>query len=75
MPGEINQVKSLLRDESKISLHSFKDIRGRMFVAEATEVSALPILHNDGKIFLQFNGWSINLSDDGTWFWEDTTGG
>ncbi len=74
MSIEINQVKSLLRHESKTSLHSFKDVRGRIFVAEAIEINALPILHNEGKIFLQFDGWSINLSDDGTWFWEDTTG-
>jgi hypothetical protein len=31
-----------------------------------------------GKLFdmtLQFDGWCINLKDDGTWDWEDTTGG
>jgi hypothetical protein len=33
-----------------------------------------PVTHNEGRIFLQFCGWSINLYEDGTWDWEDTTG-
>ena len=40
-----------------------------------TTARPIPILHNSGKIYLQFCGWSINLFDDGTWHWEDTTGG
>lgn len=35
----------------------------------------IPILHNDHCVYLQFGGWSINLYNDGTWCWEDTTGG
>lgn len=38
-------------------------------------VKVLVIDHNKHAIYLQMNGWSINLYDDGTWFWEDTTGG
>jgi hypothetical protein len=38
-------------------------------------VDVLPILHNDNLIILQFKGWSINLYDDGTYIWEDTSGG
>lgn len=34
-----------------------------------------PILHNKDTIILQFCGWSINLHSDGTFGWEDTTGG
>ena len=35
----------------------------------------LPITHNENQVILQFNGWSIILNEDGTWYWEDTTGG
>lgn len=35
-------------------------------------LSILPILHNEGKIILQFHGWSINLLENGKWFWEAT---
>ena len=38
-------------------------------------VEMIPILHNKDRLFLQMCGWSINLYDDGTWDWEDTTGG
>jgi len=34
-----------------------------------------PILHNKGEVIIQGCGWSVNLLPDGTWFWEDTTGG
>ena len=37
--------------------------------------ACIPIMHNRGKVYLQFCGWSINLKEDGTWYWEDTTGG
>lgn len=47
----------------------------KKLLEEETEVSPTFILHNEGKIYLQFCGWSINLLDDGTWHWEDTTGG
>lgn len=75
MPGEINQVKSLLKSESITAPYATKDERGRVLIVESTTVSPIPILHNENKIFLQFCGWSINLYDDGTWCWEDTTGG
>lgn len=47
------------------------------FLQEAIERqnSPIPILHNRNTIILQYNGWSINLHDDGAWEWEDTTGG
>ena len=35
----------------------------------------IPILHNQKEIILQYSGWCISLLDDGTWYWEDTTGG
>jgi len=35
----------------------------------------IPIMHNDGVVFLQLCGWSINLSADGTWDIEVTEGG
>ena len=37
--------------------------------------SIMPIMHNGHVVILQLNGWSINLKSDGTWEWEDTTGG
>jgi hypothetical protein len=35
----------------------------------------IPILHNKDVILLQFHGWSVNLQRDGSWWWEDTSGG
>jgi len=73
MSEEINQVKSLLRGESTTGPCLFKDARGRTFIVEATQVTAIPILQNAGKISLQFKGWALNLAD-GTWQWEETSG-
>jgi len=39
------------------------------------EIRVTPILHNEDLIILQFLGWSIDLNKDGTWNWEDTSGG
>lgn len=39
------------------------------------KIDVIPILHNKGEIILQFCGWSINLLDNGQFYWEDTTGG
>lgn len=69
--GCIDEVKILLKREIKVSPYDIGN--GKTTVIK--EVSPIPILHNKGKIFLQFCGWSINLLDDGTWYWEDTTGG
>ncbi len=33
------------------------------------------ITHNKDVVFIQFNGWSINLYSDGSYRIEDTTGG
>lgn len=38
-------------------------------------VDVIPIMHNPGVVILQLNGWSINLKEDGTWWWEATDGG
>ena len=38
-------------------------------------IEVMPILHNEKEIILQFNGWSINLYNDGTYIWEATDGG
>jgi hypothetical protein len=40
-----------------------------------TPVEVLPILSNSGMVILQFNGWSINLYDDGSYIMEATDGG
>lgn len=60
--GNIDKVKELLKEEYKDNFN-------------ANSASVFPILHNKGKICLQFCGWSINLLDDGTWHWEATDGG
>lgn len=59
--NNVNEVKSFLEREIQID--------GK------ENVSHIPILHNPGEIILQYCGWSINLLDNGTWYWEDTTGG
>ena len=61
--NQISEVKRFLEDEKKIENN--KD----------SLVSIIPITRNDDKVYLQFCGWSINLYADGTWCWEDTTGG
>ena len=40
----------------------------------AKSFQAMPYFR-DKSIILQMNGWCIELHDDGTWEWEDTTGG
>ena len=42
---------------------------------EPDGVRALPVLHNPGLIILLFDGWAVRLKADGTWAFEDTTGG
>jgi len=61
----IEKVKQFLREQAKLDAVPFDD--------EA--VVASPILHNKGLIMLQFCGWDIQLLEDGTWTWTDTTGG
>lgn len=61
----------------------FEEVKTRL--REAREVSreitgmghcGLPILHNDNKIILQFDGWAIELNENGTYYYDDdTTGG
>ncbi len=69
--GNIEKVKELLIDATeKIPVVASQDV-----ITVRRQVTPIPILHNEGKIYLQFCGWSINLYDDGTWCWEDTTGG
>jgi hypothetical protein len=62
-------VKSFLKEELENKDIIKDSLRSDLFT------SVIPILHNENLIYLQFNGWSINLLSDGTWFWEDTTGG
>ncbi len=57
--NQINFVKDSLKQEIEID----------------RQIRFIPISHNKDKIYLQFCGWSINLLEDGTWHWEDTTGG
>ena len=47
----------------------------KRLISEDKDTVPSLITHNEGKIYLQFCGWSLNLYDDGTWCWEDTTGG
>lgn len=38
-------------------------------------VGAIPYLHREDNIALLFCGFEIILNKDGTWSWQDTTGG
>jgi hypothetical protein len=58
---DFSQVRQLLSEEQKY------------YFPHDPEV--LPVLHNENVIILQFGGWAVNLYPDGTWLWEDTTGG
>jgi len=67
--NNLEKVKELLKEEirdmkNKKRIKLFKD-----------DLTIDPILHNKDMIILQMWGWSINLLEDGTWFWEDTSGG
>jgi hypothetical protein len=73
--GCIDEVKRFLKEETETVPYFYTDAEGKERETTTTQVTPIPILHNEGKIFLQFCGWSINLLDDGTWYWEDTTGG
>lgn len=64
-PASLVEVKDLLRDA----------VENADEIPTSGTADVIPILHNHGLIILQFNGWSINLKADGTWIWEDTTGG
>jgi len=61
---DFNQVKDFLQKEIDLreSLHGLT-------------ADVMPILHNKELIILQFCGWAIDLHEDGTWSWEETTGG
>lgn len=74
MKSGINTVKRLLKDETEIIPYII-NVGGKRIETTTTRVTPIPILHNKNLIILQFCGWSINLSADGTWEWEDTTGG
>ena len=43
--------------------------------AKQKELSFIPIMHNEDKVFLQLCGWSITLNADGTWHTDITEGG
>jgi hypothetical protein len=42
---------------------------------EGLPMVAASVYKKKNSISLQFWGWAIVLNDDGTWFWEDTSGG
>jgi hypothetical protein len=73
--GQIEIVKQLLKEATEIVPYEFDGLHGEKIQTTTKRVTPIPILHNKGEIYLQFCGWSINLFDDGTWDWEDTTGG
>lgn len=72
--GNIDIVKKLLKKAIKTVPYT-TTIGNQTLTTTIKIVNPHPIIHNEGKIFLQFCGWSINLLDDGTWYWEDTSGG
>ena len=72
----LEDTRDMLQEEMLI----YHDLLTRNGCKEAIDkfghcCSVSPIRHNGHVVILQFNGWSINLKDDGTWSWEDTTGG
>jgi len=72
--GQVDEVKEFLKEETKTVPYVYT-YDGKECTTTSQIVNPIPIIHNEGKIYLQFRGWSINLYDDGTWCWEDTTGG
>ncbi len=58
--GQVKTVKGLLEEQKDL-------LKKHQIPAHYT--------HNEGRIIIQYCGWSISLLDNGTWFWEDTTGG
>ncbi len=55
--------------------HDLGGLEEIRLLLEREKEPPLLITHNKDVVFLQFNGWSINLYSDGQWVWEDTTGG
>ena len=72
--SDITLVKKLLRKETEVIPYNYT-LNGKECKTTGKQVTPIPILHNHGEIYLQFCGWSINLYKDGTWCFEDTTGG
>lgn len=58
---------------------SFHEVREWLVLADSLQpddrLEATAITHNEDVIYLQFNGWSINLYDDGSYAVEVTEGG
>lgn len=72
--GDIKIVKHWLVKETK-TIPITLNVGDKLIHTTSKQATLIPILHNKDKIYLQFCGWSINLLNDGTWHWEDTTGG
>lgn len=62
-------LKTIL-DKEKVAQQGIEDYEKNL-----QNITIIPITHNEDMIMLQMCGWSINLCKDGTWYWEDTTGG
>lgn len=74
--NQITQVKKMLKGEfENVTIKGYLPNSNVIGMVKRKRICPIPITHNKGKIYLQFCGWSINLYDDGTWCWEDTTGG
>ena len=66
------KVKELLSDEVRFGDKIQKEISKRVTPGFIQTIFMDKV---EGRIMLQFCGWSINLREDGTWSWDDTTGG
>lgn len=71
----LGALKLAFKDEPSINkILTNKDYQ-KSFVEHAMESHAVYPYYLKDKVSLQLWGWAINLFEDGTWFWEDTSGG
>jgi len=70
--NKIGELADLFSDEPPIGFHI--DSCANLSDHRRSGYSIHPYFE-DGSLSLQLLGWAIVLKEDGTWFWEDTSGG
>lgn len=64
----LEKIRELLIDEQY-------DITDNPNILPLAKIPVLPLVGINDRIVLRFNGWSIILSNDGTYHWEAYDGG
>lgn len=71
----LGALKLAFKDEPLIGDAQGSDLTHESFLEHIKKGFAIYPYYLKDKVSLQFWGWAINLYEDGTWFFEDTSGG